>query len=189
MIMRRFLAPSAVLLSIFLPAAASRLPAATVRLVPFEILIERSEHVVYGRVVGIRSLWDEETRTIWTQTELQVLDAPKGAAPRSVIITEPGGEMGNVGHLVPGIPSFSLNEEVVVFLYEAERNRLRVTGLRQGVYAVERDPETGDRIVQAQVPRPESVFVDRPGRVTRQSLARESNRLDDFLYRIRKGAR
>jgi hypothetical protein len=167
----------------------SKLPAATVHRLPFETLVERSEQVVYGRVVGIRSLWDEETRTVWTQTELQVLDAPKGAAARSVTITEPGGVMGNVGHLVPGVPSFSLNDEVVVFLYEAERNRLRVTGLCQGVYAVGRDPETGGLIVHAPVPRAETVFVERPGRVPRQSLVLESNRLDDFLYRIRKGAR
>jgi hypothetical protein len=165
------------------------LPAATVRILSFETLIERSERVVYGRVVGIRPVWDEETRTIWTQTELQVLDAPKGNAVSTVVITEPGGIIGNVGHLLPGVPVFSMNDEVVVFLYAAERNRLRVMGLCQGVFSVGRDPDTGQRIVSSPVPQREAVFEERPGRIARRSLVPESNRIDDFLYRIRRGAR
>src|SRR5436309_3060330 len=131
-------------LLVLLASAAGEAGAATVRPMTLEELVRESQCVVYGRSVGSRSFWDSVTSTIWTETEFLVLDAPKGEVGRTVRITEPGGILGNTGHLIPGVPQFAADREAVVFLYAAPGNRLRVLGLGQGVYNVFREPATGD---------------------------------------------
>jgi hypothetical protein len=164
------------------------LAGATARVLTLDALIARSDRIVYGRVVSTRPVWDPATRTIWTHTELLVLDCPKGQAGATVVITEPGGILGEVGHVFVGVPTFSLNEEVVVFLSPQGGDRLRVTGLRQGVYPVRRDGNSGRRIVQSAV-YTEHVSSSRVDAEPGASGKAPPNRLDDFLYAIRQRAR
>src|SRR5437667_295376 len=116
---------------------------ATSASVTLDALVAGSDMVVYGRVVGGLSFWDAATRTIWTSTQIAVLDAAKGRPGVTVLVTEPGGVVGDTGHLFPGVPRFAPNQEVVAFLYQAPGDRLRVVGLWQGIYGVSVDPATG----------------------------------------------
>jgi hypothetical protein len=131
--------------------------AATVRPLRFEALVERADTVVYGRVRGSRSFWDSATRTIWTETEVVVLDGAKGHAASTITVAEPGGALGDVVHVVPGVPRFEPDEELVLFLYQAVGGRLRVLGLRQGVYRIDREPSTGERIAHPAVAKSETI--------------------------------
>ena len=176
------------LLLLLLASAAGEAGAATVRPMTLEELVRESQCVVYGRSVGSRSFWDSVTSTIWTETEFLVLDAPKGEVGRTVRITEPGGILGNTGHLIPGVPQFAADREAVVFLYAAPGNRLRVLGLGQGVYNVFREPATGDLLARPSLETREVVYEE--GR----SLARapgeilNTRKLGEFLFLIRRRA-
>jgi hypothetical protein len=159
--------------------------AATVAVLTFDTLIQRSEYVVYGRAVGTRSFWDPATSTIWTETELLVLDGAKGRTGKTIVITEPGGVLGDIGHLFPGMPRFVGGEEVVLFLYSAPGNRIRVLGLQQGVYEVLHDRDSGERTVRPAVDHPELIVPDR--RVASRSDPGQSRprRLSEFLASVR----
>jgi hypothetical protein len=162
---------------------------ATVRRLTMDSLVSRSDRVIYGRVVGSRSAWDQETGTIWTHTDIQILDVAKGSAGRTVTVSEPGGIVGQVGHYFPGVPQFELNQEVVLFLHSAAGNRLRVTGLRQGVYSVTRDSETHERIARPMGKQAEPVLEvgSRAEAGVREET--EDCRLEKLLQHVRQRVR
>lgn len=160
--------------------------AATVAALTFDTLIQKSDYVVYGRAVGTRSFWDPATSTIWTRTELLVLDGAKGQAGKTIVITEPGGVMGDIAHLFPGMPRFVDGEEVVLFLYSAPGNRIRVLGLRQGVYDVLRDRDSGERIVRPALEHPESIVYDNRTAFRPEPSQLRPRRLSEFLASVRE---
>jgi len=160
---------------------------ATSASVTLDALVAGSDMVVYGRVVGGLSFWDAATRTIWTSTQIAVLDAAKGRPGATVLVTEPGGVVGDTGHLFPGVPRFAPNQEVVAFLYQAPGDRLRVVGLWQGIYGVSVDPATGERLARPAAGKPETVYqelrvVQPPG------AAPATRRLGELLLQIRERA-
>ena len=176
------------LLGTILQLSAGLASPATIPVLTLDTLIQKSEYVVYGRTVGTRSFWDPTTNTIWTETELLVLDGAKGRAGKTLVITEPGGVLGDIAHLFPGLPRFTDGEEVVLFLYGAPGNRVRVLGLRQGVYDVVRDPNSGERTVrpsvepaELMVPDPRVALRSEPGQV-------KTRRLSEFMASIREKA-
>jgi hypothetical protein len=162
---------------------------AAVRNMTLEEIITRSDCVIYGRVLGNRSVWDEATKSIWTLTEIQVLEIAKGKTGSVVIVKEPGGTLGNVGHLFPGIPKFESQREVVVFLYSAGANEYRVTGLGQGYFKVKSEPATQTKIAVPAVAVREPVFSSgRQQILPQQQKAEYPQRLDNLLFRIRTAA-
>jgi len=178
---------AAALMSVVLISAGLAI-AATVRAADLESLIDRSDYVIYGRVLWHHPIWDEATRTIWTITELQVLDGPKGRVGSVVRVTEPGGVLGDIGHMFPGVPKFRTNQEVVLFLYHAPGNRIRVTGIQQGVYLVMTNGATRDRLAQPLVPLREAVYEAGRGHSVQPRQQTGQQRLDDLLFAIRQRA-
>jgi hypothetical protein len=170
-------------LTILLPAKA-----ASVRAMALDSLIDHSDYVIYGRVIQSRCVWDPATRTIWTQTEFQVLDWPKGNTQNTIVVTEPGGVIGEVGHLFPGVPKFNAGPEWVLFLYNAPGKRLRATGLTQGVYSVVIDPISQERVVRSSLQGLEVVRDSgvQPSYLQIQNTA--GQRLNTFLKDIRQKA-
>jgi len=159
------------------------------RRMSLDSLVQCSEYVIYGRIMETRAQWDPATATIWTRTEVLVIDGPKGQPGQSVAITEPGGILNGRGVLYPGTPQFKPGQEVVLFLYRAPGNRLRVTGLLQGVYAVVGDRLTGERMAQPVLPQPEAAYEDgSPGSQTVRGLPASQDHLSHFLYVIRQKA-
>ncbi len=175
--------------SLWLIVLLSVAGAATVRPMTVEALIKSSEYVVYGRVLGNHCVWDDTTRTIWTLTELLVLDGPKGRTGSTVIIRQPGGVLGNVGQLFPGVPRFEPNQEVVVFLNGETGRGLRVTGLHLGVYLVAAADETRVKMVRPAVPQPEPVYEEGRIAAPQRWSPVAGTRLDEFLSTIRRKAR
>lgn len=161
--------------------------AATVRPLDFDALVARADAVVYGRVRASRSFWDSTTRSIWTESEVLVSDCAKGRTGPTVVIAEPGGVLGDVAHLVPGAPRLEQDAEVVLFLYDAPGGRLRVVGLRQGIYQVVRDPGTGERLARPALLQSEEVRAG-GGPAATVSAARPARgelQLGELLERIR----
>lgn len=163
--------------------------AATYRRMSLDDLVQSSDYVIYGRVIASHVQWDPTTQTIWTRTELLVLDGPKGQAATSIGVTEPGGILDGHGELYPGVPQFYPGEEVVLFIYRAPGNRLRVTGLLQGVYSVITDRRTGERRAQAAAPHREVVYEEGSPYAPKAALgAGGAEKLSSFLYAIRQKA-
>jgi len=163
--------------------------AQTFRRLSFDALVQSSDYIIYGRVIQSHSLYDSSTRMNWTQTEIQVLDGPKGQIGSTVVVTEPGGIVNGVGELYPGSPQFHADQEIVVFLYRASGNRLRVTGAVQGIYAVTLDRQTGERWVQPSAPPQEVIYEEgSPYEKNVRAQAPGVDRLNRFLYSIRQKA-
>jgi hypothetical protein len=178
---------SILLAVLFLSAICA--PAATYRSLSLDALVANSEYVVYGRVVASHVAWDSATKAIWTKTEIQVLDGAKGRPGNLIAVTEPGGVINGHGEFYPGTPQFRLNEEVVLFLYRAPGNRLRVVGSMQGIYNVSTDLSLGQRVVASAGQQIKTVYQSGSTSLqTAKSRVAAPQVLNSFLRTIREKA-
>lgn len=99
-----------------------------------EELTRQSTLVVRATVQQSMTAWDQGERKIWTWTELSVAEVLKGQAPRSLVVKQPGGEVGGVGQRVSGAAQFAPGEDCVLFLERApdEPGVFIVRGLSAG---------------------------------------------------------
>lgn len=109
-------------------------------------LTRSADAVVQGTVRRVESRWSGDGRRIVTDVEIQVSEALKGQPGSSVLVTQSGGRVGDLGQKVSGEASFALNEEVVVFLERKGPQGFRVLGMAQGKYQVQRSPD-GTRVM------------------------------------------
>ena len=82
----------------------------------FEEMADASEFVVHGRVSRSWSDWDTARQFIWTHYEIQITDTLKGPASSKIVISEPGGTVGEMGMSIAGSPKYGVGEEVVLFV-------------------------------------------------------------------------
>ena len=177
---------SAASLALIALAAGIAFPT-TLRRISLDTLIQSSDYIVYGRVAAIQSSWDPGTSAIWTHTTILILDSPKGETGNTIGVTEPGGIVNGRGELYPGAPRFTTGQEVLLFLYRAPGERIRVTGVLQGLYRVEYDPKTGRRMARPAFPRTEAVFEEgRQGASAARAAEGETEDLSRLLYTIRQ---
>jgi hypothetical protein len=116
------------------PAAAS-----VVEALELEDLVREADEIVVAEVTASRSRWDG--RRIVTDVTLSVAECPKGATPpgSTVVLTHLGGQVGDVGMRVEGMPRMVVHGRVLVFARRAPRGgRLWPVGLSQGVLRVDR---------------------------------------------------
>lgn len=112
---------------------------------PFPESVKDAPIIVRGKAGTSYSDWarnDDQSRRIYTFTEIQVDEAIKGGFgnQRSVIVRELGGEKDGLGMQVPGTAKFQRGEDVVVFLGRRnEDGSYNVRGMSMGKYNVARD--------------------------------------------------
>jgi hypothetical protein len=104
-------------------------------------LTQSSDAVVHGKVLKTASRWTSDGKKIVTDITVQVSDVLKGSAGKTVVVMQPGGEVGNIGQKVSGLASFSEGEEVVLFLEHQGAERYRLSGMAQGKFRVERSSD------------------------------------------------
>ena len=121
-------------LSVLLAATAG---ATSVPSLTFEELTDQSELVVSGQITHSWSDWDTDRKFIWTHHELVVSGTHKGAAGSTVIVSEPGGVVGDRGMAIAGSVAYRPGEQVAVFLQRMPNGYLRTTGWGQGKYTVD----------------------------------------------------
>jgi hypothetical protein len=131
---RRALAALALLLA--LPAAATSVLRADV-----PVLAQEADTVVRGTVRRVQSRWSGDRRRIVTDVEVQVAETLKGAPGGTVLVTQPGGRVGDVGQRVDGLAAFTPGEEVVLFLDRHGPTAFRVRGMAQGKFRVQRSAD------------------------------------------------
>jgi hypothetical protein len=104
-------------------------------------LTRSSDAVVHGKVKKVESRWTGDRRQIVTDVTIDVAEFIKGKGDKTLVIHQPGGEVGEIGQKVSGLASFAPGEEVVVFLEKHGAERYLVTGMAQGKFRVERSSD------------------------------------------------
>jgi hypothetical protein len=117
---------------------ALRLSATIVPSLTFEQMTDQSELVVQGQVTRAWSDWDSEHKYIWTHYEIAVAGTQKGRAGATVVVSEPGGAVGNKAMSIAGVVGYAPGEQVAVFLQRMPNGYLRTTGFGQGKFAVDK---------------------------------------------------
>ena len=103
-------------------------------------LVHVSEQIVEGHVLGARS-YIQQGR-IYTDITIKVRARYKGVGPKSVVVRQQGGRVGDRATQVAGQARFARNEHVVVFLERVKTKSaapgpLVVTGMSQGKFRVQ----------------------------------------------------
>ncbi|MDP3276203.1 MAG: hypothetical protein Q8Q09_13470 [Deltaproteobacteria bacterium] len=94
--------------------------ATTVVPITVEALAAQSDVVAEVLVLRTHSAWDHGL--IVTDVELSVQQWIKGAQTTNMpmVLRTPGGTVGNIGQVIPGVPSLHSGDRVVVFLTRAD---------------------------------------------------------------------
>jgi hypothetical protein len=127
--------------------------ALTMEQVDLPVLARESHLVVAGRVVGTACRFEgTRVRRIVTDVTVAVDRVARGNSVQSVVVTLPGGVVGDEGQYVPGAPRLVPGDEVVLFLGRPEPSpaglRHHPIALTQGVFHVIREPLAPPRAVQ-----------------------------------------
>lgn len=141
------------------PARASMVPA-----LDLPALTSLADRVVVGEVLSVQSAWDRAHQHIFTRIEVQVAEIWKGERPPSgkIVISQPGGQVGDIEMRVFGLAEFHEGDRTVLFLQGSELGAATV-GLGQGARPLRFDG-TAQRWIVAGGDRTAAVIRDRDGR-------------------------
>ncbi len=168
-------------------ALAGGLCAATIPQMELSEVVERSPRIVQGRIVRTWAAWDAAHEAIWTHAEVEVARDLRGAAGKTITISELGGVVDGIEMHAPGAPKLRVGEEVVVFAYATPGGLWRLRGWGQGKYRIERNAagrqvvrreDFGARIVKRDGTAPTAALTEEAGE------AETVEPLDRFLSRI-----
>lgn len=152
-------------------------------LVPLDTkaLTERAERVVLGTVESEQARWSSDHQAIYTDVTIRVTRVYKGAVKpgEHVVVRREGGVVDGVGMRVYGAASFTVGEEVVVFM-ETRGNAAWTVGMTQGKLRVVTGADGVKRVSAAMG----DVAFTRPGGARTQALS-QPRRLDDFEREVR----
>jgi hypothetical protein len=166
-----------------LAAWAMAAPAGATVVAPAELseLAAEARAIVHGRVLVTSAEWTADRRAIETFVTLAVETTVKGSAAREVVFRVPGGQVGPYRSLMPGAPTFTEGDEIVVFLGAQGPAIPHVLGFNQGVYRVSVDAVRGRRVVSG------AAMASGPGaeRLVRGAAERQPQALEAFLERVR----
>jgi len=143
-----FLRPAVAAL-VLLAALAVAAPVSASLLRPLSIhdLTQRSDVVIRGQVVAVRTVSSNGGRMPVTLAEIEVLEVLSGTLPprRRLLVTQPGGVANGIELDYAGRPIFTAGEETVLFLQQRAPGRFIPVGLAQGKYNVGPAGSGGDR--------------------------------------------
>ena len=119
-----------------------------------ESMSKSADLIIIGRVVEQNSNWNESKTRIYTLATIQVEEYLKGSNnSQSVVVSYPGGEVGDVGELYSHMPKFEDQEEILVFLKKDEKSTsYEVFNGEAGKINVITDPRTGEKVTTSNVP-------------------------------------
>jgi len=154
----------ATLIGLFLVALASTASATTVLRVSLQKMTVSSDVILHGEVLSSRAVTvDNNPRNIRTEVHVRVRDLLKGPRGMTELTLQlAGGKVGDWAMKVPGMPTFSAGEQVVLFLEKTAHN-WALTGLGQGKFAVVTGPD-GVRRVRRQLDGMRFMGYDAKGR-------------------------
>jgi len=118
-----------------------------------ESMSKNADLIITGKVVEQNSSWNENNTRIYTQATIRVEEYIKGNNNSgSIIVSYPGGEVGDVGEMYSHMPRFENNEDVLVFLKKDDKNtNYKVVNGEEGKINVLTDPKTGEKVTTSNV--------------------------------------
>lgn len=93
-----------------------------------------ADRVVEGRVAAIRTQWNADHTGLETVVSVDVARTTKGTHVAQLEVVQPGGSLGEMRHVIVGMPDYVLGQEARLFLREAAPGRFRVYGWKQGLW-------------------------------------------------------
>jgi hypothetical protein len=102
-------------------------------------LKRQSEAVVHAKVVDIRSYWNADNTSIFTDVTLDVKGTLHGAASQQIVVRVPGGTVDDFTVEMEGAPRFDMDDEVVAFIARWHDGAPMVAGYFQGLMKVQHD--------------------------------------------------
>jgi hypothetical protein len=151
-------------------------------------LAQASTAILVGKCDKVESFWDENRTRIFTQVKIRAEESLKGNPGSEVVITVPGGRVGNTLYEVSDMPVFAPGEEVLVFLWRHPTGKNLVTGALQGKLSIVEDKKTGKKLLRGVSLRLEDDKTLRKTSAT-QSSAPEKIFLEDFVREVKGYAR
>lgn len=118
-----------------------------------ESMSKNADLIITGKVVEQNSSWNESKTRIYTQATIQVEEYLKGSNNnKPVVVSYPGGEVGEVGELYSHMPRFEDNEEVLVFLKKEDKStNYKVVNGEEGKINIVTDPRRGEKVTSSNV--------------------------------------
>ena len=104
--------------------------------------VDLSEKIVRGQVIDVKSYWNPERTLIYTDVTILIDEHIKGDGAREVILTIPGGTVGDDTHLVSDTPQFNVGDYGVILLEPSGQ----VAGGPDGVYLLQKPMVGEDQI-------------------------------------------
>jgi hypothetical protein len=116
-------------------------------------LSQNADVIITGKVTQQNSSWNENKTRIYTLATIQVDEYLKGGnTGSSIVVSYPGGEVGDIGELYSHMPRFEDNEEVLVFLKKDQTgSSYKVVNGEEGKLTVISDAKTGEKITSQNV--------------------------------------
>ncbi len=147
-------------------------------------LSEKSTAIVVGKCTKKESFWNDKHTQILTEVKIQNGESIKGKPGEEVVITIPGGRVGNTIYEVSDMPIFQEGEEVLVFLWRHPSGKNLVTGALQGKLTIVEDKKTGKKVLQG---AQQLLKEDRPllKRTITRAKAPTKIFLDDFIKEVK----
>ncbi len=110
------------------------LPASTLRQLSLDDMILQSTMIVRGAVTPANTMYHGSM--IFTHYTVQVTETYKGTAAGPIEIGVPGGVLKGAVQRFAGAPSFSANQDYVLFLWTSKTGLTQVIGLSQGLFSI-----------------------------------------------------
>lgn len=181
-----------VLAATFLISSAAS--ATTVLQVSVEQMSLASHTIAHGVVISSRAeTIDGNPRHIRTIVKIEVKQLLRGqAGTRQLTLELPGGQVGSWAMKIPGMPSFTAGEEIVVFLEKTKQN-WALTGLSQGKFSVTTDT-LGNKTVTRSLDGIHMVARDKDGRLREAHTKNQEQKqtlvglLTEVAHYLRKSA-
>jgi hypothetical protein len=150
--------------------------------VDFPTLVGEAQAIAIGRVAAVQPRWRSERRGVETALTFDVAQYLKGDLGRTVTLVVPGGQMGRYRSVMPGAPTFTDGEELILFLTVDTSRNARVLGLGQGVFRIMTDHASGARLVVPEILRAAPAGATK---IVRGDLTRRPMPLEQFARTVR----
>ncbi|MSO51661.1 MAG: hypothetical protein CK533_09185 [Acidobacterium sp.] len=179
------------LTTLCLLAAAGVARSTTVIPPSFEALVSSANTIFVGEVMNVRAEWDTTPsgRAIITLVTFRVEEVWKGNLGAVTQLEFLGGEIGELGMKVEGMPVFRLGQRDVLFVSDEVRTVSPLVGFMHGRMRVERDTVSGvDRVRTFDGRALGSVVQIGPQRATPSLASITPMRLSDLASAVRARA-
>ncbi len=151
-------------------AAPNTVQASAARSMTLEDLVDHSTNIVTGRCVATTTEWNADRTKIVTVARYAIAEDIKGDVVGEIEVETLGGEIGEIGMYVPGMPTFQTGSDDVLFLTNQRTGTFEIVGMSQGKFRISFETVSAPPIVERSLEGMQLVGP-RDSRLERQRLS------------------